>query len=75
MAPELFDKTKVSEVGIESDIWSLGCILIEIFSNKRPWAYINSQKVSNVYYEILRQKPVPIPEVIHANVVPIIQDC
>jgi len=36
MAPELFDKDQIQSIGVEVDIWALGCLLIELFSNKRP---------------------------------------
>jgi serine/threonine protein kinase len=68
MAPELFDKDQIKKIGVETDIWSLGCMLIEIFSNKRPWDYINSQNVNNVYYEICKRRPIPIPDLIPAEV-------
>ena len=35
MAPELFDR-KVASLGPEVDVWSYGCMLIELLSNKRP---------------------------------------
>lgn len=75
MAPELFDKDKVQNIGVEVDIWALGCMLIEIFSNKRPWHYISSQKVNLIYHEIFQRKPIPIPEVIPLEIRDIIQSC
>ena len=46
MAPELFDNSKTEEIGVEIDIWALGCLIIEVFSNKRPWHYISSSQFS-----------------------------
>ena len=75
MAPELFDKEKVDSIGIEVDIWALGCLMIEIFSNKRPWHYISSSKASCIFYEIFHRKPIPIPETVPPEVREIIQEC
>ena len=75
MAPELFDRARTADVGVQTDIWSLGCIFIELFSNKRPWSYISSSKVSNVYYEIFKRKPIPIPDVILPEIRGLIAQC
>ena len=63
MAPELFDKAQQS-FGPEVDVWSYGCMLIEILSNKRPWHHISSANTNWIYYEIFRMKPVPVPTII-----------
>jgi len=80
MAPELFEKEKVTDIGVEVDIWALGCILIELFSNKRPWDYISSSNANCIYYEvgnrqIFKKKPVPVPESIPEEVRSLIQHC
>lgn len=80
MAPELFEKEKVTDIGVEVDIWALGCILIELFSNKRPWDYISSSNANCIYYEvgnrqIFKKKPVPVPESIPEEVRSLIQRC
>ena len=67
MAPELFDSEMVLKIGCEIDVWAFGCLMIEIFSNKRPWDYISSANTNCIYYEIFKQKPVPIPEVIEPS--------
>ena len=61
MAPELFDKEKSKNIGVGVDIWALGCILIEIFSGKRPWSHISTTDVNCIYYELFNRKPIPIP--------------
>ena len=80
MAPELFDREKTTEIGVQVDIWALGCLLIELFSGKRPWDYISSSNASCIYYEvrarqIFKRKPVPIPEAIPVEVRGIVQRC
>jgi serine/threonine protein kinase len=75
MAPELFDKDRVESLTEAVDIWSLGCLLIEIFSSKRPWNHISSQHVSCIYYEIFQQKPIPIPESIPSGLASLISRC
>jgi hypothetical protein len=50
-------------------------MLIEIFSGKRPWDYISSSKVSNIYHEIFKKVPVPIPESISGEMAKLINQC
>ena len=80
MAPELFEKEKVACIGTEVDVWALGCLFIELFSNKRPWDYISTVNVNCIYYEvssrqIFKRKPIPVPEGIPEEVRDIIRDC
>jgi tRNA A-37 threonylcarbamoyl transferase component Bud32 len=75
MAPELFDKDQSENIGVEIDIWAYGCILIEIFSNKRPWHYISSSKANTIFYELYHKKPIPIPDNIPPEVAEIIREC
>lgn len=75
MAPELFDKDQCESIGVEIDIWAYGCILIEIFSNKRPWHYISSSKANTIFYELYHKKPIPIPDNIPPEVSDIIREC
>ena len=75
MAPELFDNSKTEEIGVEIDIWALGCLIIEVFSNKRPWHYISSSKANSIFFEIFNKKPIPIPDNILPEVAEIIKEC
>lgn len=80
MAPELFDKEKALDIGVQVDVWALGCVIIELFSGKRPWDYISSSNASCIYYEvrdrqIFKRKPVPIPEAIPVEVRGLVQRC
>lgn len=42
MAPEIFTKTNTEGHGRASDIWSIGCTVVEMASGKRPWAQFDS---------------------------------
>ncbi|XP_046668150.1 mitogen-activated protein kinase kinase kinase 4 isoform X3 [Homalodisca vitripennis] len=42
MAPEVFMKSNSDGHGRAVDVWSLGCVLIEMGSGKRPWAEYDS---------------------------------
>ncbi|XP_055924004.1 mitogen-activated protein kinase kinase kinase 4 isoform X2 [Eupeodes corollae] len=37
MAPEMFTKSKSDGHGRAADIWSVGCVVVEMASGKRPW--------------------------------------
>lgn len=75
MAPELFDKDRNEPIGVEVDIWAFGCMIIEIFSGKRPWHYISSNKANTIFYELYHKKPVPIPDNIPPEIAEIIREC
>uniref|UniRef100_A0A1A9W5W3 Mitogen-activated protein kinase kinase kinase 4 n=1 Tax=Glossina brevipalpis TaxID=37001 RepID=A0A1A9W5W3_9MUSC len=42
MAPEIFTKTNSDGHGRAADIWSVGCVVVEMASGKRPWAQFDS---------------------------------
>ncbi|XP_050312904.1 mitogen-activated protein kinase kinase kinase 4 isoform X2 [Anthonomus grandis grandis] len=42
MAPEVFTKNMNEGHGRAADIWSVGCVVIEMASAKRPWAQYDS---------------------------------
>ncbi|XP_016985072.1 mitogen-activated protein kinase kinase kinase 4 isoform X1 [Drosophila rhopaloa] len=42
MAPEVFTKTNSDGHGRAADIWSVGCVVVEMASGKRPWAQFDS---------------------------------
>ncbi|KAF5306496.1 hypothetical protein FQR65_LT07324 [Abscondita terminalis] len=42
MAPEVFMKTSAGGHGRAADIWSVGCVVVEMSSGKRPWAEYDS---------------------------------
>ncbi|KAK7873883.1 hypothetical protein R5R35_005744 [Gryllus longicercus] len=42
MAPEVFMKTNTEGHGRTADIWSVGCVVVEMASGKRPWAEYDS---------------------------------
>ncbi|ALC45477.1 Mekk1 [Drosophila busckii] len=42
MAPEMFTKTNSDGHGRAADIWSVGCVIVEMASGKRPWAQFDS---------------------------------
>jgi mitogen-activated protein kinase kinase kinase 4 len=37
MAPEMFTRNSIEGHGRSSDIWSIGCVVLEMLSGRRPW--------------------------------------
>ena len=47
MAPELF---RGGQPSIASDLWSLGCVLFEMFAGKTETKFISTNYISVLYY-------------------------
>ena len=73
MAPELFDQH--NQAGLEGDVWALGCVLLELFSGKRPWHYIAKDQTHCILYEILSGKSLPVPHTVLPELRQLIEDC
>lgn len=74
MAPEMFnvdeDKFKSNDVNcrpvpvsVKSDIWSMGCLISEIFSGLKPWHSKKNQKLTDLHYQkkMIGKVDYPIP--------------
>ena len=73
MAPEFFIPGGL--IGTAVDIWALGCVLIELFSGKRPWFYISKKNTSSIIGEMVNRRPIPIPDTVDVVIRGIIQEC
>jgi len=67
MAPEVFRSQGQGYSG-KVDIWSLGCVVLEMFSARRPWS---KEEVISAIYKLgsLNQAP-PIPEEVSSRISP-----
>lgn len=59
MAPEVIDNM-VEGYSAKVDIWSLGCVVLEMFAGKRPWS--NEAAISVIYKAGTEKKAPPIPK-------------
>ncbi|KAK0198191.1 kinase-like domain-containing protein [Armillaria mellea] len=65
MAPEVVAPQKTGGYDMKVDIWSVGCIVLEMWSGKRPWA---GQEVIAVMLKLHTDKlPPPIPKDLHLS--------
>lgn len=70
MAPEVI---KQNPVGTRSDIWSLGCLLIELATACKPWPDI--QDLGHLFSLILNKETPPIPDHLSRDAQEFIRAC
>lgn len=65
MAPEVVSPPKGGGYDVKVDIWSVGCIVLEMWSGKRPWA---GQEAVAVMLKLYKDRlPPPIPKDLHLS--------
>jgi len=80
MAPEFMDvdvdtdSDKPVRITPKVDIWSVGCLISELFSNQLPWSIVKNDFV--LQKKLMEKKPFPIPdEITNEDVREIITKC
>jgi hypothetical protein len=64
MAPEKFNDE--CSFGVEVDIWSMGCVLLEMHTGQAPW---NGMQMQHIYVAVAMKKRVPeIPSTIPMDI-------
>ena len=58
MAPEAFEPP----LGTEADIWSLGCVILEMLTGCEPWAGLQMQQIMMAV--VIRRRAPEVPEVL-----------
>jgi len=71
MAPEVIKSTGYGRM---ADIWSFGCVAIEMASAKSPWGVFDNPMAAMVRIAMSKEVP-PIPESLSAPCVDFIQSC
>ncbi|KPI83663.1 putative protein kinase [Leptomonas seymouri] len=74
MAPEVI-KCEAGGYGIKSDIWSLGCTMVEMLTGKPPWPECNSMWAA--VYKIANSTGLPteIPEDVDPELMDLLEKC
>ncbi|KAM0552027.1 hypothetical protein ACHAPJ_008137 [Fusarium lateritium] len=67
MAPEVI-RSQGEGYSAKVDIWSLGCVVLEMFAGKRPWA---KEEAVGAIYKIAQGERPPIPEDIQDTLGPL----
>ena len=57
MAPEVIKQTGHS---FPADVWSVGCVLVEMLTGKPPWSHFTSQ-ISALFHIASSKAPPPLP--------------
>ena len=67
MAPEVI-RSQGEGYSAKVDIWSLGCVVLEMFAGRRPWS---KEEAVGAIYKIANGETPPIPEEIQEEISPI----
>ncbi|PSR77754.1 hypothetical protein BD289DRAFT_444961 [Coniella lustricola] len=67
MAPEVI-QSQGQGYSAKVDIWSLGCVVLEMFAGRRPWS---KDEAVGAIYKIANGETPPIPEEVSAAVSPV----
>lgn len=71
MAPEVI-RSQAEGYSAKVDIWSLGCVVLEMFAGRRPW---DSDEAVGAIYKIANGETPPIPEDINPVAISFMYDC
>ncbi|CAI4214705.1 unnamed protein product [Parascedosporium putredinis] len=67
MAPEVI-RSEGEGYSAKVDIWSLGCVVLEMFAGRRPWA---KEEAIGAIYKIANGETPPIPDDINETITPV----
>ncbi|KHO01018.1 Protein kinase domain containing protein [Metarhizium album ARSEF 1941] len=67
MAPEVI-RSQGEGYSAKVDIWSLGCVVLEMFAGRRPWS---KEEAVGAIYKIANGETPPIPEDIQETIAPL----
>lgn len=67
MAPEVI-RSQGEGYSAKVDIWSLGCVVLEMFAGRRPWS---KEETVGAIYKIANGETPPIPEDVQETISPI----
>ena len=67
MAPEVI-RSQGEGYSAKVDIWSLGCVVLEMFAGRRPWS---KEEAVGAIYKIANGETPPIPEDIQETIGPL----
>ncbi|KAK0625232.1 hypothetical protein B0T17DRAFT_492647 [Bombardia bombarda] len=67
MAPEVI-RSQGEGYSAKVDIWSLGCVVLEMFAGRRPWS---KEEAVGAIYKIANGETPPIPEEIREEISPV----
>ncbi|KAJ2905011.1 MAP kinase kinase kinase [Zalerion maritima] len=71
MAPEVI-RSQGEGYSAKVDIWSLGCVVLEMFAGRRPWS---SDEAVGAIYKIANGETPPIPDDIDPVAISFMYDC
>ncbi|KAF3179259.1 hypothetical protein TWF788_007065 [Orbilia oligospora] len=68
MAPEVVNPKKGQGYSAKVDIWSVGCVVLEMFAGRRPWE--NEETIGAIFKIGSEKKAPPVPDDVSQHVTP-----
>lgn len=68
MAPEVVNPKKGQGYSAKVDIWSVGCVVLEMFAGRRPWE--NEETIGAIFKIGSEKKSPPVPDDVSETVSP-----
>eukprot|EP00210_Caulerpa_lentillifera_P004741 g4525.t1 len=59
MAPESWDPKSMGGMSVKTDVWSFGCVILELLTGTSPWQGMEPTEIAQIVKDQKRRPPIP----------------